>query len=109
MESERLLEAAVFSANPEAGKKENTMPRQYLDCRELPSDINCTVAISADRENELLEAAVQHAVAVHKHQDSAGLRDQLRKAFKEGTPPVYYARPGEGTPAYLKQEPEDDE
>jgi predicted small metal-binding protein len=62
------------------------MARKYIDCREVPSDMNCTVAISADTEDELLEAAVQHAVQVHHHQDSREFREQLRKAFKEGSP-----------------------
>jgi predicted small metal-binding protein len=44
------------------------MSRKFIDCREFPSDSNCTIAISADSDAELLEAAVQHAVAVHKHQ-----------------------------------------
>lgn len=64
------------------------MGRKYIDCREFPSDLKCTVAISADSEQELEEAAVQHAVAVHQHQDSAELRRQLRTMFKEGTPPA---------------------
>lgn len=64
------------------------MGRKYVDCREYPSDINCTVAISADREDELLEAAVQHAVSVHQHQDSPQLREQLRGLIKEGSPPA---------------------
>jgi predicted small metal-binding protein len=48
--------------------------------------MNCTVAICADSEAELMEAAVQHAVAVHQHQDTPELRDQLRSLFKDGTP-----------------------
>jgi predicted small metal-binding protein len=44
--------------------------------------MNCTLMMSADSEAELLEAAVQHAVAVHNHQDTPELRDQLRKLFK---------------------------
>ncbi|MFS8976516.1 DUF1059 domain-containing protein [Cupriavidus necator] len=64
------------------------MARKYIDCREFPSDTNCTVAMSADREDELLEAAVQHAVAVHQHQDTPELRNQLKSLFKEGTPPA---------------------
>jgi predicted small metal-binding protein len=62
--------------------------RKYIDCREFPSDMNCTVAISADSESELLEAAVQHAVAVHRHKDTPEFRQQLRTLFKEGTPPL---------------------
>jgi predicted small metal-binding protein len=49
--------------------------------------MNCTIAISADTEAELLDAAVQHAVAVHRHQDTPELRDQIRSVIKEGTPP----------------------
>ena len=59
------------------------MARKYIDCREYPSDMNCTVSIFADSDEELLEAAVQHAVAVHGHEDTEELRDQLRSAFRE--------------------------
>jgi predicted small metal-binding protein len=44
--------------------------------------------LSADSENELLEAAVQHAVSVHKHSDTPELRQTLRTMFKNGTPPA---------------------
>jgi predicted small metal-binding protein len=64
------------------------MSRKYIDCRECPSDINCSVALSADSEKELLEVAVQHAVAAHKHSDSPELRAQLKQLFHDGTPPV---------------------
>jgi predicted small metal-binding protein len=64
------------------------MGRKFIDCREFPSETNCTVAISADSEAELMEAAVQHAVAVHQHQDTPELRDQIKGLIKDGTPPV---------------------
>jgi predicted small metal-binding protein len=64
------------------------MPRQYIDCREFPSDMKCTVAIAADNERELLDAAVQHAVAVHGHTDTPEFRSQLASVIKNGTPPV---------------------
>ena len=64
------------------------MTRHDIDCREFPSEMNCTVALSADSEDELLDAAVQHAVSVHKHEDSPELRSQLRTLFHEGTPPM---------------------
>ena len=67
------------------------MTHKYIDCREFPSDMNCTVAISADSESELLEAAVQHAVAVHRHKDTPEFRQQLRTLFKEGMPPLNVA------------------
>jgi len=64
------------------------MSRKYIDCREYPSDIHCTIALSADTADELLEAAVQHAVTVHGFEDSPELRSELRSMFKDGTPPV---------------------
>lgn len=64
------------------------MQRKFIDCRTFPSEMNCTVAISADSESELLEAAVQHAVAVHNHQDTPELREQIRAAMQDGTPPL---------------------
>ena len=59
------------------------MSRKYIDCREYPSQMNCTVTIFADTDVELLEAAVQHAVSVHGHEDTPELREQLQTAFKE--------------------------
>ena len=68
------------------------MSRQYIDCREFPSIMNCSLALSSDNDNELLEAAVQHAVAVHGHSDTPELRKQLTSLFKPGTPPLTVAR-----------------
>jgi predicted small metal-binding protein len=59
------------------------MNRKYIDCRNYPSDIGCTVAISADSDEELLEAAVQHAVSVHGHEDTPEMREQLMAMFRE--------------------------
>ena len=64
------------------------MTRKYIDCRAYPSEMNCSLAISADSEQELLEAAVQHAVAVHGHKDTTELRQQLKKMLKDGPPPA---------------------
>lgn len=69
-------------------KKKTSTGRMYVDCRDYPSDINCTLALCADNDEELLEAAVQHAVAVHGFQDSPELRQELKSMFKDGTPPV---------------------
>lgn len=65
------------------------MTRKFIDCREFPSDSHCSVAISADNEEELLQAAVEHAVSVHHHSDSPALRQQLRLLFKDGMPPEH--------------------
>lgn len=67
---------------------EAVMARKYIDCREYPSEMNCTVALCADSDQELLEAAVQHAVSLHKHKDTPEFRQQLQQLFKEGTPPI---------------------
>jgi predicted small metal-binding protein len=60
------------------------MPRKHIDCRDYPSEMNCTLAIAADSEKELLEAAVQHAVAVHGHKDTPDFRKQLKGILKDG-------------------------
>jgi len=62
------------------------MGRKYIDCREYPSEMNCTIALSADSESELLDAAVHHAVAVHGHSDTPELRQQIRALLKEDVP-----------------------
>lgn len=62
------------------------MARKFIDCREYPSEMNCTLVLSADSEEELVEAARQHAITVHKHADTPDLRTLLRSAIKEGTP-----------------------
>jgi predicted small metal-binding protein len=64
------------------------MERKYIDCREVPSDTKCSVTIAADSEKELMEVAVQHAVAVHGHKDTPEFRQQLKGAVHTGTPPA---------------------
>ena len=64
------------------------MARKYIDCREIPSDKNCTVTISADSDQELMDVAVQHAVQQHGHQDTPEFRQQLTGAIKTGAPPA---------------------
>ena len=64
------------------------MGRKYIDCRNVQSETKCTVAISADSEQELMDIAVQHAVAVHGHRDTPEFRQQLKEAIREGAPPA---------------------
>ena len=73
------------------------MPRQYIDCREFPSTMNCSVALSADSESELLVGALQPAVSVHGPGHTPELRAQLASMFKTGTPPLQ--APAQTTPA----------
>jgi len=58
------------------------MARMFIDCRQYPSDMNCTVSIAADSKKELVDAATQHAVAVHGHKDSPELREQIGKLIQ---------------------------
>ncbi len=58
------------------------MVRKFIDCRDFRSELHCSVAIFADTEYELLEAAVQHAISVHGHEDTPELRTQLKQSFK---------------------------
>ena len=71
------------------------MTRKFIACREFPRDTHCAVAISADSEEELLQAAVDHAVSVHHHADSPELRQQLRRLFKDGMPPEHCPASGQ--------------
>jgi predicted small metal-binding protein len=64
------------------------MARKYIDCREVPSESSCTVAIAADSEEELMEIAVQHAKTVHGHDDTPEFREHLKQAIHDGTPPA---------------------
>lgn len=57
--------------------------RKSIDCREYPSDMNCTVELSADSAEELLDIAAAHAVAAHGHKDTPELRAVLRELFRD--------------------------
>ncbi|MFC5180813.1 DUF1059 domain-containing protein [Actinomadura harenae] len=59
--------------------------RKVADCRQFPSDINCTLTISGE-EDEVLRAATEHAVSAHGHTDSPELREQLRGMLKDEVP-----------------------
>ena len=61
------------------------MGRKYIDCREMPSENNCDLAM-AGSEQHLVEAAAVHAVTVHKHDDTPELREQIRGAMKDEVP-----------------------
>lgn len=61
------------------------MSRKYVDCREMPMESRCTVAISADEESELLDAATQHAVNAHGYRDTVETRAMIRQAMHQGS------------------------
>jgi predicted small metal-binding protein len=56
--------------------------RKSIDCRNYPSDKNCSLKISGT-EDEVLNAAVQHAVSTHGHENSPELREQIKSMLKE--------------------------
>jgi predicted small metal-binding protein len=58
------------------------MARKSIDCRNYPSENNCSLKISGTEE-EVLDAAVQHAVSAHGHRESAELRQELRSMLKD--------------------------
>ena len=62
------------------------MARKSSDGRLFPSDTKCSIAIAGDTEDEVGAAATQHAVSVHKHEDSPQLRQQIRASVKDGNP-----------------------
>jgi predicted small metal-binding protein len=57
-------------------------PRKIIDCRNFPSDKNCSLAISGTEE-EVLDLAVLHAVKVHGHPQSDELREQIRSMLQD--------------------------
>jgi predicted small metal-binding protein len=61
------------------------MGRKMIDCRKVPSDINCTLTI-AGTEDEVVEAAAAHAVAKHGHEDTPELREMLRAGLETAEP-----------------------
>lgn len=56
--------------------------RKVADCRQFPSEKNCSLTISGT-EDEVLSAAVAHAVKDHGHQESPELREQIRGMLKD--------------------------
>ncbi len=58
------------------------MTRKIADCRQFPSEKNCTLTI-AGSEEEVLTAAVRHAVEEHGHEDTPELREQIKAMLKD--------------------------
>jgi predicted small metal-binding protein len=56
--------------------------RKSIDCRDYPSDKNCSLRISGTEE-EVLEAATQHAASAHGHTNSPEFREQLKSMLKD--------------------------
>jgi hypothetical protein len=62
-----------------AGKKDTG--RMVADCREMPSEKNCSLTI-VGTEAEVIAVAMRHAVEEHGHANSPALRDEIRKHLR---------------------------
>ena len=74
------------------------MSRVMADCRRWESETNCSLTIIGEEE-EVVQAAAEHAASVHGHEDGPELREQI-KGFLE--PAEQYSnapRPHETMPA----------
>ncbi len=58
------------------------MARKMVDCRDIPNEKGCTLTIAGE-EDEVVRAAVMHAVDVHEHEDTVEFRDQIRSSLKD--------------------------
>lgn len=55
--------------------------RETIDCRWFPSENKCTLAISGTRE-EVIKAAVAHAVTSHGEKDTPEFREKINKMLR---------------------------
>ena len=56
--------------------------RKSIDCRDHPSEKNCSLKISGTKE-DVLDTAVQHAVSAHGHEGTPKLREQVKSALED--------------------------
>ena len=56
--------------------------RKSIDCREYPSESGCSLRIEGTEE-EVLDAAVSHAISKHEHPDGPALREEIRGLLKD--------------------------
>lgn len=59
------------------------MTRQYVDCRDVPSESGCTLAIVGDAD-EVISTAIAHMKSVHGHDaPDAELAEMVRGELKD--------------------------
>ncbi|MDX2919870.1 MULTISPECIES: DUF1059 domain-containing protein [Streptomyces] len=58
------------------------MTRKTADCRNYPSEMNCTLTLTGE-EDEVVRAASEHAASVHGHEDGPVLREQIRGMLED--------------------------
>jgi predicted small metal-binding protein len=70
----RTGESGRIERRPKGGH----MGRVMADCRRFPSESNCSLVIIGE-EDEVVTAAAEHAAAVHGHEDTPEMREQMRQ------------------------------
>ena len=58
------------------------MSRRMADCRRFESESNCSLTIIGEEE-EVVNAAMAHAIEVHGHPASPELREQIRGMLED--------------------------
>jgi predicted small metal-binding protein len=56
--------------------------RKVVDCRLYPSEKGCTLTIEGTEE-EVLEAATNHAITAHGHTNSPELREKIKSIIQD--------------------------
>lgn len=74
------------------------MDRKMADCRRFESESNCSLTIIGE-EDHVVEAAAQHAAAVHGHEDTPELRQQIRDTLEPESAYVMGEREKEPLPS----------
>jgi hypothetical protein len=68
------------------------------DCRRWPSETNCSLVIIGE-EDEVVQAAAEHAASVHGHEDGPELRQQLHEFLEPAEQYQAGARESEAMPS----------
>ena len=58
-----------------------TSTRVSIDCREFPSEKNCSLYMSGTAE-EVTRAAIEHAVSAHGHKNTPELAAEIKAQLK---------------------------
>jgi predicted small metal-binding protein len=59
-----------------------TSVRKIVDCREFPSETNCSLTI-AGTEDEVVRAATEHAISSHGHTPGPDLVNAIRSSLHD--------------------------
>jgi predicted small metal-binding protein len=58
------------------------MAQQFVLCRDYLSDGECSILIGAQTQEELVEAAIEHAHGTHAQEDTPALRAYIRQNIR---------------------------